>query len=57
MQLIREIEGPTLYLKCPTGGACLAVTETLIIIGVYHNEKNKGHHPSACNKAVEDLAG
>jgi Profilin len=32
-QLLRESEGPTLTLKCSGGGATVAATNTLIIVG------------------------
>ena len=57
-QLLREGDGPTLYLKSPDGGACLSVTNTLVIIGIFSNESSSvgAYGLAACNKAVEDLA-
>eukprot|EP00904_Undaria_pinnatifida_P004433 jgi/Undpi1/13991/HiC_scaffold_9.g03642.m1 len=60
-QLLRELEGPVLYLKSSNGAACFACTNSLIIIGVFDNDACKDHFskeagPQACNKAVEDLA-
>ncbi|CAM9379712.1 unnamed protein product [Ectocarpus sp. 4 AP-2014] len=60
--VLRELEGPVLYLKRTKGSACFACTNTLVIVGVFDDEACKEHHPSstagalACNKAVEDLA-
>ena len=55
-QILREMEGPTAYLKRAKGGACVAATNTLVIIGVFDDEKNKGASLAACNQAVEGLA-
>lgn len=60
--VLRELEGPVLYLKREKGSACFACTNALVIIGVFDDDACKEHHPSptagalACNKAVEDLA-
>ncbi|CAM9126770.1 unnamed protein product [Chrysoparadoxa australica] len=55
-QMLRTLEGPTLYLKKNKGGACLAITNTLVIVGVYDDEKNSASSLAACNTAVENLA-
>eukprot|EP00903_Cladosiphon_okamuranus_P009187 g8774.t2 len=60
--VLRELDGPVLYLKRTGGSACFACTNSLVIVGVFDDEACKEHHPSntagalACNKAVEDLA-
>ncbi|CAM9205906.1 unnamed protein product [Ascophyllum nodosum] len=60
--ILRELEGPTLYLKRNKGSACFSCTNSLVIVGVFDDDACKEHHPSptagalACNKAVEDLA-
>ena len=55
-QLMREQEGPVLYLKCSSGGACMAATNTLVIVGVYKQDKNASMDlPVQCNKVSHTL--
>mmetsp|Transcript_11095 Transcript_11095/g.16543 ORF Transcript_11095/g.16543 Transcript_11095/m.16543 type:complete len:152 (+) Transcript_11095:129-584(+) len=57
-QLIRKLDGPTVYLKCTGGGACVAATQTLLIIGVCKPEDSSKANALLiqCNTAVEALA-
>ncbi|KAG5177589.1 profilin [Tribonema minus] len=56
-QLMRKQDGPTLYLKCSSGGACVAATNTLVIVGIYKASGNDAMAAQvACNSAVENLA-
>jgi hypothetical protein len=37
---VRPQDGPTLYLKCSSGGACVSATATLVIVGIYKASGN-----------------
>ncbi|KAG5190138.1 profilin [Tribonema minus] len=56
-QLLKQAEGPLLYLKCSTGGACVAATNALVIVGIYKGAGNEAQTMQVhCNATVEALA-